>query len=152
MTFIRSPYSGLSPFHVGPSFGLGSTTDQDLLKQLHALAVSIYAAQQEAVQLSRSGQPELARKRVLDVSALRDQFQAVAEAFRKNDPSGTQLSWIESGLLSLGTWIEQSLAALPGAIAALPKAIGEGLAMGAVPWVLLGLGALYFLGRARKLA
>jgi len=148
MSFIRNPYTGFAPFHVGPSFGLGAT-DQELLQQLHALAVSIYAAQQAAIQLSQTGQAAAARTKVLEVSSLRDQFQAVATQFQGNDPT-TKLSWIESGLLSVGTWIEQALAALPGAIAALPKAIGEGLLMGAVPWVIGAVVAFWLMKQARR--
>ncbi len=121
------------------------TSDQVLLQQLHALALTINQAQSDIRAASQRGDAAYASARMIDLQNLRDLFAGKAQEFRDNDPAGTQLSTFDRFLLSLDQWIEAAVAALPGAIAALPTAIGAGLLAGAVPWLLGGIAIVAFL-------
>ena len=110
--------------------GLGETvTETDptrLVRELHATAVAIYQAK--------------TRGDVTGVQNLLAHFRAVAEAYRRTGAS--DLSQFDALILETGRWVEKALAAVPGAVAALPLAIGEGLIKAAIPFAVLA--ALWF--------
>lgn len=111
------------------------TSDQVLYQRLHGLALSLYQAQQDVRAASQRGDQAYAVARMEDVKQLRNLFAETADEFRQNDPSA-QVSTFDRFLLGVDAWISQALAALPGAIAAIPRAIGSGLLSAAVPWLL----------------
>lgn len=112
--------------------GLGEIAPEARIqKELHALAVAIYAAQQA--------------RDVERVISLRQQF--VVKAREMAALGGGDLTWLDRFILTTGTWIEQSVKALPAAIAALPAGVGVGLIKAALPYALLYFGVRYLMGK-----
>lgn len=139
--------------------GVTDGTDQVLLRQLHALALSLYQAQQDVRAAQGRGDVAYATKRLEDVQRLRDLFQQTAAQFRSNDPE--LLTAMDRFILATANWIDQSLGALPNAVAAIPNAVVDGIGkMGvklgmtafqvSIPLLALGGLALWFLLRAEK--
>jgi len=160
--FIRDPWSTETWQQAGPVnalSGVSDATDQVLLQRLHALALSLYQAQQDVRNAQARGDIGYAGKRLEDVQRLRDLFQQTAAQFQSNDAD--LLGAVDQFILAAGTWIEQSVGHLPDAVAAIPNAIVEGIGkMGAklgttalqvaVPFLVLGGLALWFLSYAEK--
>jgi hypothetical protein len=150
--FIRDPWSTETWQQRGPvvinalSGDPVGTPDQVMLQQLHALAVAIYQAQQDAKAAQERGDIQYATNRIQEVARLRDQFQVLAHQFVGVDALGG----VDAFILKTGTWVEQSMKALPGALAAIPSAFGQATFMALLPWVGAGLLVLWFLGRAEK--
>jgi hypothetical protein len=111
------------------------TDDPFLLQQMHALAISIGQAKDRGDKAA--------------VIALRNRFEQLAAQFRAN--GGTEgLSAVDNFILAVDQWIQTSVDAIPGAIAALPVAVGKGLIMAAIPFAVLALGFLYFKDRTLR--
>lgn len=134
-------------------------SDQALLRQLHGLALTIYQAQQDVLAAQARGDVAYVGARLQDLRRLRDLFADTARRFQANDPA--VLGALDRFILGAGTWIEQSVDALPGAIAAIPNAILKALgdianeagkqATGAIlPWLIGGSLVLVFLFYAEK--
>jgi hypothetical protein len=123
-------------------YGLGETIlesdPKKLLTELHATAIAINQA--------------MARNDVASVRAMRAHFQDVANRYTSLGAAAdaSEFSWLDNFLLSTGSWVERSLAALPGAISALPQAIGEGLLKAAVPFALLAVGFIVLKNKALR--
>jgi hypothetical protein len=101
-----------------------------LVNQLHALAISIGQAK--------------ARNDVADVQNLQAAFKQLAAEYAAIG-SG-DVTAFDRAILSTDAWIRSALDAIPGAVAAIPSAIGMGLLKAAAPFVALAL----LLGFARK--
>jgi hypothetical protein len=127
-----------------------------LWRRLHGLAQAIAQATGDVTRWSAQGMIPEARARVEDVRRLRDLFAATLDEMRpiQERLGAGDLSGAERALLGVGTWIEQSVRALPGAIAALPKAVLAGVTEAVTPallWIgLLGLGLILLVGRAER--
>lgn len=115
------PYMARS--HVYPGLGevIIETDPTRLVRELHATAVALFQAKQ--------------RGDVTGVRNLLEHFKAVADAYRKTGAS--DLTTFDRLILSTGDWVEKAVAAVPGAVAAIPRAIGSGLLQGALPFLLL---------------
>lgn len=160
--FIRDPYTTETYQQAGPYTSyIGSTPaeDQAALKTLHALALSIYQAQQDVLAAQGRGDVAYVQKRLQDVSTLRNLLAQKSAQFVTSDTGA--LGALDRFILGTGTWVEQSLKALPGAIAFIPKAIIDALADIAqhagikaigvsIPLFLLGGALLYFIFQAEK--
>lgn len=159
---VRNPWT-TEPFPSGgPWNSLGAVpgaSDRALLTELHALALSIYQATQDVLAAQARGDVSYVQARIQDVRRLRDIFATTSAQFTAKDPYA--LGAIDRFILGTGTWIEQSLRALPGAIAALPIALVDGLGRvagsagvsvlgGILPWVGLGLVVIWLVGKAEK--
>jgi hypothetical protein len=107
------------------------------------------------------GDVDYVQARIQDVQRLRNMFQQTAQQFRGNDP--VSLTAIDRFILATGTWIEQAVKALPGAIAALPSAIVDGFGQATgqagvsvlkaiLPWVGIGVVVLWLVNRAEGTA
>lgn len=119
--------------------GLGATLADDpardafLVQQMHALAVSIYQARQRN---DRAG-----------VQNLLEVFKKLADEYQSR---GGDITGTDRFVLAVGDWVENSIDAIPSAIAALPKAIGFGLLGAAVPFVLIFAGYVVLRNWERK--
>lgn len=161
---IRDPWNQeTGPYYGGGLAGFPNTDPRYWLEQLHALALSIYQAQQRAEAAKARGDTGTAMAEVQNVRNLRDTFVQVRQRFlevaEQVDPTG--LGAVDRVVLATGQWIERFLTALPGAIAALPKAVlsaaGDiGASAGvqafkvSLPLVATGVVLLWFLMRAEK--
>lgn len=108
--------------------GLGQITETDptkLVRELHATAIAINQAK--------------ARKDIAGVQNLMQHFRDVADQYISlgAQADAAEFSWLDKFILATGTWIEDSIKALPGAIAAVPSAIGEGIIKASFPFILL---------------
>ena len=110
------------------------TDDPFLLQQMHALAISIGQAKDRGDKAA--------------VIALRNRFEQLAAQYRANGGDG--LSAVDNFILAVDQWVQTSVDAIPGAIAALPVAIGKGLITAAIPFAVLALGFLYFKDRTLR--
>lgn len=164
--FIRDPWTTTTVQQAGPVATLSgepAVSDQVLLRQLHALAQSIYQAQQDIRAAQQRGDTSYAQARLVDLRRLRDLFQQKAAAFHSNDVE--LMGGIDRFILAAGTWIEQSMASLPGAIAAIPNAIVDGVGLigrkvgeqggsvllgASVPVILVGGMLVWFLLQAER--
>jgi len=164
--FVRDPWTTLTVPQSGPVNTLSGEpagNDQALLRQLHALALAIYQAQQDIRAAQGRGDASYARARLLDLQRLRDLFQQTAAQFHSNDME--LMSGIDRFILAAGTWIEQSMASLPGTLAAIPNAVIDGVGLigrkvgeqggtillgASVPILLVGGMLVWFLLQAEK--
>lgn len=105
--------------------------DTFLVRQMHALAIAINQAKERG---DRAG-----------VEALLARFKVLATEYRQR--GATDFSAFDRFILTVGQWIETSVDAIPGAIAALPMAVGKGLIAAAIPFALLWLGFRYLTRR-----
>jgi hypothetical protein len=105
-----------------------------LQKQLHALAVSLYQAHQ--------------RGDKADAAALAAKMQELANELRSYN--NADITAFDRLILATSDWVERSIDAIPGAIAALPRAIGGGLIQAAIPFAVLFLGYLWLTSSKRK--
>jgi hypothetical protein len=125
-------------YYPGPAsdFNLGdATTDstsQALLATLHGIAVAINQAK-------LNGDTETVQNLLVN-------FQQVADAYRAAGGDSNQLTAFDQFILDTGNWVAQTVGALPGAISAVPSAIGKGLIGAALPFVLLYVGYLFLSG------
>lgn len=101
--------------------GLGELTAKEQLDAMHATAVAIYNAK--------------AAGDVEEVTRLRDVLRQQSRAYLQGSGVSDQLGWVDKLILDTGNWIQSSVNALPGAIAALPSSVGVGLIRAAIPWV-----------------
>lgn len=101
--------------------------DTYLVQQMHALSQQIYDAKQ--------------RKDVAEVQRLLAQFQPLADEYRERGSIG--VSPFDTFIVATGNWINQTLAAVPGAIAAPLGAVGEGLIRGLLPFAAIALAFAY---------
>lgn len=119
-----------------PGLGATAVSTEELsaqyVREMHNLANQIYAAKQ--------------RNDRVAVAALAEQFRVVADQYRAL--GSADMSAIDRFLIAVDQWIETSIDAIPGAIAALPRAVGSGLIQAAIPFALLYLGYI-FLSRQR---
>lgn len=136
--------------------------EQAKWKQLHAIALSIYQAQQRANKNLADGNVTQAQREAQVVLTLRGLFQRKAAEIRALVP-GLDLSWVDRMTLATGEWVTAVLQALPGALAAIPNAFVDGLGRIAanagnqagkaiLPWglIVVGLvGLLFFFERTR---
>ena len=124
--------------------------EQAKWRQLHALALSIYQAQQRANQHLASGNLAQAQREASVVLTLRTLFAVKAREIQALVP-GMDLSWLDRMVVATGEWVAAVLQALPGALAAIPNAFldgaalialraGENTAKAAVPWALIVVG------------
>lgn len=150
-------------FNVGLGAVQYSTDPRYWLQQLHALAISLYQAQQRAMDALNRGDSAQAYAELGTVKRLRsafadvrDKFLAAAEAV---DP--TALAATDRVLLASGEWVSKFMSALPGALAAPFKAVVDatgqiGTAAGgaifkmSLPLVATGLLLVFFLMQAEK--
>lgn len=160
--FIRDPWTTTTGPVAGPVVaGLGAlaTSDQALLRQLHATALAIYQAQRDVLAADARGDMPYVSARLVDLQRMRDLFVDTAARFRANDPEA--LTAMDQVILSVGTWIQEAVDAAPGAIAALPNifldAVGKiGVKAGttaiaiSLPLIGLGLLVLWLVGRAER--
>ena len=121
-----------SDFNLGQVDGTSDSTSQALLATLHGIAVAINQAK-------LNNDPAT-------VQSLLINFQQVADAYRAAGGDSTQLTVFDQFVLDTGNWISQTVGALPGAISAVPSAIGKGLIGAALPFVLLYIGYLFLSG------
>lgn len=153
------PYYGrawsLGTMRAGDARGLGQyqpTQDQRDLRTLHSLALSIYQLKQEGDRALRAGDTARVRQVVTSLETMRAHFQQVAQRFVVRD--AVTYSAFERFVVGVGDYIVKILAALPSALAALPKALVDTVTdvtghtgarvWGAVlPWIGLGLLAIW---------
>lgn len=156
---ICRPAGGL-----GYAGGRGSTYEADsaewarLIKQLHGWAVAIQQATEDATQATSEDEKQNAIAQVqIDRSYFRatlDQLKVVGTRLGNRD-----FTAFDRFILNVGNWIDHSVQALPGAIAAIPKALIDAIAdvlshaggaavKSVLPWVLgiAGLAALVIFG------
>lgn len=159
---VRNPWTAAMFQSGGPWNTLGAVpgaTDRALLTELHALALTIYQATQDVLAAQARGDVVYVQRRIQDVERMRGIFQATSEQFAGNDSYA--LGAIDRFILGTGTWVAAALRALPGAIAALPIAIVQGVGKvagvtGAVtfgallPWVGAGLLVIWLVTKAEK--
>lgn len=128
---------GMPPSLTQPGLGevtnVSGNVDTYLVQQMHALADAIYQARQRGDKAT--------------VGALLERFTSLAEQYRARGDS--DLSGTDRFILATGKWIEDSVTALPSAISALPVAVGKGLIIAALPYVLLYGAFLYFTSRRK---
>lgn len=126
-------------------FGAVDTTTleaewQRLRNILHGLAVSI-ATERE-------------RGNVAGVQAMlpyfKDTVAKMTDINRQLYKSESELTGFEQFVVDTGDWIQSSVQAVPGAISALPTAIGAGLIKAAIPFAVLYIGYRYLLSPRRK--
>jgi len=133
--------------------------DQILMRQLHAIALTIYQAQQDILAAQARGDTAYVRARLQDLQRMRGFFETTAAQLRGNDPLA--LSSVERFILAAGTWIDNSVRALPGAIAAIPNALisaigdigshaGSSLLGAALPWLAVGALVLFAVTKAER--
>jgi hypothetical protein len=133
--------------------------DQVLVRQLHAIALTIYQAQQDILAAQARGDTAYVQARLQDLQRMRTLFERTAAEYRGNEP--LVLSGIEQFIASAGTWIDNSIKALPGAIAAVPNAIldalekflsraGQDAFKALLPWLVVGAIVLFALKQAEK--
>lgn len=158
---LRSPWTTESAYAqnvYANQLGDLATDDRVLYQQLHALAVSMYQVKQRIAQHQAAGHTDLARAELATLEQLGQLFRDVALRFKGNAEA---LNIAERLLLSVGTYAEQVLAALPRAVTAIPKAfldaVGDllahagGKALGAaIPWGVLGVGLVALLLYAER--
>lgn len=136
-----------------------SPAEQAKWKQLHALALSIYQAQQRANQFQAAGDLSNAAGEVGTVQTLRGLFDRKADEIRMM--TGSVLTDADDFILSVGEWVQDFVRAIPGATAAIPSAIIDGLAkiagragasvgLAALPWAAIALGVVGLLLVAEK--
>jgi hypothetical protein len=94
------------------------------VKQLHAASVAINQARD--------------RNDPIGVRGLLPVFKIYRNRYQAAGASTLELSAFDKFILDTGNWANAAIAALPNAIAALPKAIGWGLLKGAFPFLLAG--------------
>jgi hypothetical protein len=134
---LTQPGLGLFPRSLTqPGLGAIDTTAlqtewQRLRNILHGLAVSIST--------------EKARGNVAGVKAMLPYFQSIVA--KMNDVNrqlyNAEFTDFDQFIADTGTWIQDTVQALPGAIAAVPAAIGKGLLQGVWPFALLFAGYLF---------
>lgn len=160
--FVRDPWDTETGQQAGPWTALGDVPpaeDQAALRTLHGLALAIYQAQQDVLAAQRRNDVAYVRQRVQDVARLRDLFRQKAAAFETADAS--LMGSLEGFMAGVATWVDQAIAAIPGAIQAIPNAVIEGVAgIGrkiateglklSLPLFLLGGGLLFFLRQAER--
>jgi hypothetical protein len=112
----------------GDATPVTDAADAQMVQQLHSLALQINTAKQA--------------NNVPEVQRLLSQFRVLADHYREVGPIG--VSPFDTFLLATQDWVQQSLNALPNAVAAVPLAIGQGLLKAAIPFAVLAAGALYF--------
>lgn len=162
MAFARNMVTGLlAPQQQQMLGAVPGASEQALYRELHGLALALYQAHQDVLAAQARGDVPYMRARLQDAANLQRLFADTAAQFRATgqltDPDG--LTAIDRIIVTAGNWIQASVAALPGAIAALPNAFVAALALilekagGAAtkavfPWIVLlgGLGLVLFLG------
>jgi hypothetical protein len=160
--FMRDPFTAnLMPggtAWIAPGLGDYAADEAEwsrLLKQLHGAALSIVQGTQDAARWSQQGMTGEAQMSLEQVRTMRGVFASILERMRPvaERLGNVDLSPFDRFLFGVGTWIEQSVNALPRAIAALPNAVLDALAdflkhageqaVGAIlPW-LLGAGLVF---------
>lgn len=128
--YLRNPWTGLvqrGTFNTGLGAAAVSSDPRFWLGQLHAVALSLYQAQQRAMDAATAKNGTLALAELGTVKQLRaafaqvrDKFLAAAEVV---DP--TALAASDRILLASGTWVDNFLKVLPGALAAPFKVVVE---------------------------
>lgn len=104
-----------------------SPAEQAKWKQLHALALATYQAQQRAIALRRAGNEGAAFGQVQTVQTLRGLMGTkVAEI---QTMTQDDLSPFDRIVLQVGDWVVAFLQALPATVAAIPNALVEGLGL-----------------------
>lgn len=96
--------------------------EQQLWQQLHTIAAGIYNARQAALQAQAAGDTATYQQMLDQLSSLKDQFADQVDQIRTVTAGSVDLSLWDQAILELGDWITQSYQALPGALAAIPKA------------------------------
>jgi hypothetical protein len=151
---VRNPFTAtVDRTYRGAAVSLGqlATDPRVILEHLHGLAVAIYDAQRRA-----QTNPVI---EVQNVRNLLAQFQVTAQRFlaasEAADP--TQLGALDRFILATGTWIEQSMKALPGVVSAIPRTLvdaigitGWSVVKNVVPLVLLAALVFYGVQSAEK--
>jgi hypothetical protein len=126
------------PLSLTQPVGFGATEDASrdtyLVQQMHAIATAIYQAKQ--------------RNDKVDAANLLTKFQELANEYRARGAS--DLTPFDNFVLATGAWIEQSVDAIPNALAALPVAVGSGLIKAAIPFALLYAGYLWLTSSRRR--
>lgn len=116
-----------------PGMGETERTDKFLLDQMHAIAISIGQAR--------------ARGDEAGVVNLQEAFRKLEEEYRAR--SNDYLTPTDKLILGTGQYVEDVVAAIPGAISAIPKGIASGVFQAALPFVLLYAGFVYLTRKRR---
>jgi hypothetical protein len=166
--FIRDPWTTTTWQQSGNPVmlaGLGaSESDSTLLTRLHALALSLYQAQQDVISAQGRGDTVYVQSRLQDVQRLRDLFNVTAQQFQGNDAEaigafGQFLSGVADFERQVGDWIAaggigKALAFIPNQVIGAVGIIGQkagAVALGiSIPVLLLGAALLVFLGKAER--
>ena len=167
MSFVR----GLRRPGLGDALDDSTSVDtgaDPLLQQLHSLAVQIIAQRNAAnAILSNVSNADASvdwdglNTALANIVSLQQQFKSVAAQRTAQNPYA--LSAFDNAILAVGDWAQATLNALPGAIAAVPDAIVNGLGkivqnaggaafVASVPFLALaaaGVGLLLFAEKSR---
>ena len=156
--FVRDPWTTETWSQAGPvvinalSGDPVPTTDQVQIRQLHALAMAIYQAQQDVKAAQARGDVAYVQARIQDVERLRDAFQVKAAQFQSGDAD--VLGAIAGFLAGVALWLLQPLAALPSGILDGVTRLGVKAGVSAVsvalPLVALAGLLLWVVSRAEK--
>ena len=89
--FTRNPYNKLMIQQAGPvvinalSGDPVYSSDQIAMQQLHALALSLYQAQQDVLRAQQRGDVSYVQSRLQDIARFRDIFRTKAQQFQIAD-------------------------------------------------------------------
>jgi hypothetical protein len=126
------------PLSLTQPVGFGAVEDASrdtyLVQQMHAIATAIYQAK--------------LRGDKTDAANLLSQFQELANEYRSRGAS--DMTPFDNFVLATGQWIQQSVDAIPNALAALPTGVGLGLIKAALPFAALYLGYLWLTSPRRR--
>jgi hypothetical protein len=151
---VRNPFTAtIDRTYRGAVVSLGqlATDPRTILTHLHGLAVAIYDAQRRA-----QTNPAVEIQNVRNLLA---QFQVTAQRFLEASEAAdpTQLGALDRFILATGTWVEQSMQALPGVVSAIPRTLvdaigitGWSVVKNVVPLVLLAALVFYGVQSAEK--
>jgi len=130
--YVRSVISGVTlPVQRAGwgTLGAFATTEQELYRQVHGWAVAIQQNQVGAQQAAARGDVAGAQRIIAYVGKLREYFAEAVTRWRAASEAADPVAMtaFDRLLVATGDWINQSLASLPGAIGAIPKAVIDGV-------------------------
>lgn len=152
---------------------VASTLDdvQDM-RTLHSIALSINQLRNEAMAAAARGDTARVAEDLAGVEQMRSIFRTVSARFVSRGVEGSAAQYFNAALVSIDNvvttlrrWVTEGIQAVPGAIAAIPNAVIDGLANVldkliartgqsalklSVPIVLLVLGAVFLVSKAES--